>query len=69
MSTNGYRYVGLICGGRGPDVWDGEIEIRAENLISAAAVMHARAQQDGGDLVSVEQVDDPPAKPLAGGEG
>jgi hypothetical protein len=55
----GFKYLALIQGGIGPDVWDKEKEIFAADFIDAANQSTALAQELGGQVVSLDQNDYP----------
>ena len=56
-SGNLYAYTICYVGGLGPNVWDKEISIEAENIIDAAKVAQGIADEVGGWVVSVQQED------------
>jgi ribosomal protein L18E len=51
------NYLALIQGGIGPDVWDREICISAVDFLDAAKQAVAKAEELGGQVVSLEQND------------
>lgn len=55
-----FDYLISYGGGEGPDVWDREIEVCADNIADAARQAHARAQEEDGWAFSVVQNDYPP---------
>ena len=52
------KYLGMITGGLGPDVWDHEIEIDAADFKDASEQAIAQAEERGGQVVYLEQNDD-----------
>ncbi len=51
------KYIGLICGGRGPDVWDKEVEVEAENIRQALDEIEKHFLEYDSAVVSIEQKD------------
>ena len=49
------KYLGMIAGGLGPDVWDREIEIDADDFKDAAEQAIAKAKDAGGEVIFLEQ--------------
>ena len=52
-----FEYCALICGGIGPDVWDIEIIIKAANFMEAAGLAQGKADEMGGQIVELQQVE------------
>lgn len=52
-----FEYWALICGGIGPDNWDKEIIFTAENFMDAAELAQGRADEMGGQIVQLQQVE------------
>ena len=52
-----YEYLAIICGGIGPDAWDKEMTCSAGNMLKAADYFYHRAEEIGGQVVSIEQID------------
>ena len=50
-----YTYTVGIMGGIGPDTWDKEVEVEAENIGKAAALAMAQAEEINGWVVLIEQ--------------
>ena len=50
-----YKYLALVAGGIGPNVWDKEIEIEAQSMLDAVTII--TKQLDNVNIVSIEQVD------------
>jgi len=48
------KYVALIYGGIGPNVWDREVEVEAEDIRQALDKVEAGIEGEG-DVVSIEQ--------------
>lgn len=55
MEPRKFNYLVLITGGLGPDVWDKEIEIEAEDIMEAALMAVAEAGEINGWVVCIEQ--------------
>lgn len=55
MEPRKFKYLVLITGGLGPDVWDKEIEIEAEDIMEAALMAVAGAREINGWVVCIEQ--------------
>ena len=53
------KYLGMIAGGLGPDVWDRELNIEAADWNDANQQAVAQADEQGGQVVSLDQSDDP----------
>jgi hypothetical protein len=53
MSDNYYT---MIQGGEGPDVWDREVAISAADFSDAFGQASAKAEELGGQVVSLEQL-------------
>ncbi len=54
-----FDYLALIVGGEGPDVWDKEESINAADFMDAAGQAQAKADEWGGQVVMLEQNDEP----------
>lgn len=50
------KYLALVCGGIGPDVWDSEFEVEAENMLEAVKLIYKDKPHDS-DIIEIEQVD------------
>lgn len=50
-------YVIRYCGGKGPETWDGEVEVKATSLREALDREEPRIQETGAAIVSIEQID------------
>ena len=48
------KYLALIAGGLGPDVWDREVNITAADFRDASEQAIALADEQGGEVVSLE---------------
>lgn len=48
-------YTAMIQGGRGPDVWDNEVQISAVDFKDASDQAIAGAEEAGGIVVALEQ--------------
>ena len=53
------KYLAMIAGGLGPDVWDRELNIEAADWNDANQQAVAQAVDAGGQVVSLDQSDDP----------
>jgi len=53
------KYLAMIAGGLGPDVWDRELNIEAADWNDANQQAVAQADEQGGQVVSLDQSDDP----------
>lgn len=49
------RYLAIIQGGIGPDVWDREVKISAADFLDAANQANAKAEELGGQVIILEQ--------------
>ena len=52
-----FEYVAVVCGGRGPDVWDKEISVKARNLRHALDLVELQVINPDVTIVSIEQKD------------
>lgn len=52
---NHMKYIAMIAGGLGPDVWDREIEIEAADFKDASEQAIAHAKGSGGEVTCLEQ--------------
>lgn len=55
MEPAKFKYLVIITGGIGPDVWDKEVEVEAEDIGKAAALAIAQAEEINGWVVRIEQ--------------
>jgi hypothetical protein len=55
MNHSLLKFTALIQGGLGPDAWDQEVEIDAENITDAVQQAVGKAADAGGQVVSIEQ--------------
>lgn len=53
------NYIALLQGGIGPDVWDKELQISAVDMRDALNQATGTAEEMGGQVVLLEQVDWP----------
>ena len=52
-----FKYIVAIAGGLGPDVWDSEFTVEAENIRQALDKAEPLAAEAGGDIIAIEQED------------
>ena len=52
-----YKYIVLIHGGIGPNVWDRELEISAVDFMDAAQQAQNYADDMDGSVIELEQMD------------
>lgn len=55
MIPQKFRYIVVITGGTGPDIWDKEVEVEAEDIGKAAALAMSQAEEFNGWVVLIEQ--------------
>lgn len=56
LSSDGlFSYLVAYGGGIGPDVWDGELVVKAKSVRDALDQTEAAIQDDGGEVYLVEQ--------------
>lgn len=53
------KYLALLAGGIGPDVWDKEIEVDDDDITGALCQCVGRAEEMGGGVFSINQNDWP----------
>lgn len=53
-----FTFLAIVCGGRGPDVWDKEIEVFGDDMTIRQALDAVEKQMDCTDcaIVSIEQM-------------
>lgn len=57
-----FKYLVCYGGGEGPDVWDKEVEVDAEDMLDASRQAKGLAEDEYGWVFSIQQNDYPPTK-------
>ena len=52
-----FEYLAVVCGGRGPDIWDKEITVKAKNMRHALCLVELQVLDSEVAIVSIEQKD------------
>lgn len=52
-----YHYLAVVSGGLGPNTWDKEVEVDANDIRQAVDMVESQIIESGAAIISIEQVD------------